>query len=77
MKSNYVYHTAAHWLGLFGGTVTTLFGALTRRLMWHAGKVRQSKRKFFGKEIVCEIPVAVGSPPIHNWPENTIQEYER
>lgn len=45
---------------LFGGTVTTLFGALTGRLMWHAGEVRQGKRKFFGKEIVWEIPVAVG-----------------
>lgn len=45
---------------LFGGAVTTLIGAFTGRLMWHSGEVRLGKRKFFGKELLWEIPVAVG-----------------
>ena len=46
--------------GLFGGTLTTLIGAFTGRLMWHSGEVRRGNRAFFGKEILWEIPVAIG-----------------
>lgn len=45
---------------LFGGTITTLVGAFTGRLMWHSGEVKLGKRKFFGKELLWEIPVAIG-----------------
>lgn len=44
----------------FGGAVTTLIGALTGRLMFHSGEVKLGKRKFFGKELLWGIPVAVG-----------------
>ena len=46
--------------GLLGGTFTTLIGAFTGRLMWHSGEVKLGNRKFFGKELLWEIPVAVG-----------------
>lgn len=46
--------------GLFGGTVTTLIGALTGRLMYHSGEVKLGRRKFFGKELLWEIPIAIG-----------------
>jgi hypothetical protein len=45
---------------LFGGAVTTLIGAFTGRLMWHSGEVKLGRRRFFGKELLWEIPVAVG-----------------
>ena len=45
---------------VFGGAVTTLIGAFTGRLMWHSGEVKLGRRKFFGKELLWEIPVAVG-----------------
>lgn len=45
---------------LFGGAITTLIGALVGRLMWHSGEVKLGKRKFFGRELLWEIPVAVG-----------------
>lgn len=45
---------------LFGGAVTTLIGAFTGRLMYHSGEVKLGRRKFFGKELLWEIPVAVG-----------------
>ncbi len=44
----------------FGGAVTTLIGAFTGRLMWHSGEVKLGNRRFFGKELLWEIPVAVG-----------------
>lgn len=44
----------------FGGAITTLIGAFTGRLMWHSGEVKLGKRKFFGKELLWEIPVAIG-----------------
>jgi hypothetical protein len=46
--------------GLFGGTVTTLIGAFTGRLMYHSGEVKHGRRRFFGKELFWEIPVAIG-----------------
>lgn len=45
---------------LFGGAVTTLIGAFTGRLMYHSGEVKLGKRRFFGKELLWEIPVAIG-----------------
>ena len=45
---------------LFGGTLTTLLGAFIGRLMFHSGEVKLGKRRFFGKELLWEIPVAIG-----------------
>lgn len=43
-----------------GGTFTTLVSAFVGRLMWHAGEVRRGSRRFFGWELVWEVPVAIG-----------------
>lgn len=49
------------WIsGLIGGAATTLLGAIMGRLMWHTGEVRKGARRFFGPELLWEIPVAVG-----------------
>lgn len=45
---------------VFGGAITTLIGAFTGRLMYHSGEVKLGRRRFFGKELLWEIPVAVG-----------------
>lgn len=45
---------------LFGGALTTLIGAFTGRLMYHSGEVKLGRRRFFGKELLWEIPVAIG-----------------
>ena len=45
---------------VFGGAVTTLIGAFTGRLMYHSGEVKLGNRRFFGKELLWEIPVAIG-----------------
>ncbi|MDX1016769.1 hypothetical protein GOL25_28130 [Sinorhizobium medicae] len=39
---------------------TTMIGALVGRLMWHTNEVRKMRRKFFGKELLWEMPIAVG-----------------
>ena len=57
MPDNSFIETINH---LFGGAITTLIGAFTGRLMWHTGEVKLGNRRFFGKEILWEIPVAVG-----------------
>lgn len=44
----------------FGGALTTLIGAFTGRLMYHSGEVRLGRRRFFGRELLWEIPVAIG-----------------
>ena len=44
----------------FGGALTTLIGAFTGRLMYHSGEVKLGRRRFVGKELLWEIPVAVG-----------------
>lgn len=44
----------------FGGAVTTLMGAAIGRLMYHSGEVKLGNRKFFGKELLWEIPIAIG-----------------
>lgn len=43
-----------------GGAGTTLFGALVGRAMWHVSEARKAKRRFFGPELVWELPIAVG-----------------
>lgn len=49
------------WLtNLIGGAATTLVGAAIGRLMWHSGEVRKGQRRFFGPELLWEIPVAIG-----------------
>lgn len=45
---------------LFGGAATTLVGAFTGRLMYHSTEVKSGRRRFFGKEILWEIPIAIG-----------------
>ncbi|MFC6250645.1 phage holin family protein [Pseudophaeobacter arcticus] len=49
------------WMSnLLGGAATTLVGATIGRLMWHSGEVRKGRRRFFGPELLWEIPVAIG-----------------
>ncbi|WP_444668420.1 phage holin family protein [Cereibacter changlensis] len=45
---------------LWGGALTTLIAALMGRLMYHSGEVKARRRRFFGREILWELPVAVG-----------------
>lgn len=55
------YHSFTELLNAWGGGAgTTLFGALIGRAMWHAQEVRKSRRKFFGAELLWELPIAVG-----------------
>lgn len=44
----------------FGGAATTVIGAVMGRLMWHASETKKGKRRFFGRELVWEIPIAFG-----------------
>lgn len=44
----------------WGGGVTTLFGALIGRFVFHANEVRALRRKPIGKEVFWELPTAVG-----------------
>lgn len=41
---------------VFGGALTTLIGAFTGRLMYHSGEVKLGRRRFFGRELLWEIP---------------------
>lgn len=43
-----------------GGAATTLVGAFAGRLMFHATEVKRGKRRFFGRELFWELPIAVG-----------------
>lgn len=45
---------------MFGGAATTIIGATMGRLMWHTGEVKKQNRKFFGIELLWELPVAFG-----------------
>lgn len=45
---------------LIGGAATTLIGASLGRLMYHAGEVKAKRRRFFGREILWEVPIAIG-----------------
>ncbi|MBD9372767.1 phage holin family protein [Rhizobium sp. ARZ01] len=44
----------------FGGAFTTLIGAFIGRIMWHAQEVKKARRKFLGRELIWELPIAVG-----------------
>lgn len=44
----------------FGGAGTTLIGAALGRFMLHVSEARKAKRKFFGPELVWELPIAIG-----------------
>lgn len=44
----------------FGGAATTLIGAFIGRIMWHAQEVKKARRKFLGRELLWEMPIAVG-----------------
>jgi len=45
---------------IFGGAATAIIGAMMGRLMWHTSEVKKQNRKFFGKELLWELPVAFG-----------------
>lgn len=45
------------WLG---GAGLTLVGAALGRVMWHVQQARKGFRKFIGREIVYELPIALG-----------------
>lgn len=44
----------------FGGGMTTLIGAFIGRFMFHANEVRAARRKLLGREVIWELPIAVG-----------------
>lgn len=44
----------------FGGAVASLIAAAVGRLMYHTGEVKAKRRSFFGRELIWEVPVAVG-----------------
>ena len=44
----------------WGGGITTLFGAFVGRFMAHANEVKAARRKLLGKEVIWELPIAVG-----------------
>jgi len=44
----------------FGGAGTTLIGAALGRAMWHISEARKANRRFFGPELIWELPIAVG-----------------
>ncbi|SOC22201.1 LydA family holin superfamily III, partial [Rhodobacter sp. JA431] len=45
---------------LFGGAITTAAAAFAGRLMWHSTEVRSGRRRFFGRELLWELPIAIG-----------------
>jgi len=45
---------------LLGGAVTTLVAGMSGRIMYHTLEVKKKSRKFFGTELLWEIPTAVG-----------------
>ncbi len=45
---------------LVGGAGATLLGATAGRMMYHSGEVKAQRRRFFGWELLWEIPVVLG-----------------
>ncbi|MBT9370258.1 phage holin family protein [Rhizobium sp. CSW-27] len=45
------------WLG---GAGLTLIGSIVGRAMWHVQQARKGLRRFFGPEILWELPIAIG-----------------
>lgn len=55
------YTTVTEMLNAWGGgAFTTLFGALVGRAMWHSNEARSGRRRFFGPELIWELPIAIG-----------------
>lgn len=53
------YHSLAEFFNVWG-IGSTIAGALAGRIMWHTQEARKNRRKFFGKELLWEMPIAVG-----------------
>lgn len=45
---------------IFGPAAVSLVAAAVGRLMYHTGEVKAKRRKLFGRELIWEVPVAVG-----------------
>jgi len=45
---------------LMGGAMATIVAGMSGRLMFHVMEVKKNARKFFGRELLWEIPTAVG-----------------
>ncbi len=43
-----------------GGAATTVLAAFLGRAMWHGNEARKGHRRFFGMELLWELPVAIG-----------------
>lgn len=43
-----------------GGALLTIASGFLGRLMWHVQEVRKLRRRFFGLELLWELPTAVG-----------------
>ncbi|MCA2372189.1 phage holin family protein [Agrobacterium genomosp. 3 str. CIP 111-78] len=56
-KYTSLYEVLSTW---FGGAFATLFVAFLGRAMWHGNEARKGRRRFFGPELIWEIPVAFG-----------------
>ncbi|NTF92608.1 phage holin family protein [Rhizobium rhizogenes] len=56
-KYNSLYEMLNAW---GGGALATIIGALLGRVMWHSSEAGKGHRKFFGAELLWEIPVAFG-----------------
>lgn len=57
-----------YWTGGLGATIG---GAWLGRMMWHAQEARKARRRFFGQELLWELPVAGGmafiGEAVSNW----------
>ena len=45
---------------IVGGAGVTLIAAFVGRAMYHAGEVRAKRRPMFSKDLIWEVPIAVG-----------------
>ncbi|TRL35477.1 phage holin family protein [Rhizobium straminoryzae] len=55
------YRTFAEMIDAWlGGAGLTVVGALLGRAMWHVQQARKGLRRFFGPEIIYELPIAIG-----------------
>lgn len=51
---------------LLGGAATTLIAAFTGRAMYHAGEVRAKRRPIWSRDLIWELPTAIGMALIGN-----------
>lgn len=47
-------------------TILVAAGGILGRLIYHSGEVKMNRRKFFSKELVLEVPIALGMGFIAN-----------